>query len=180
VSDQEILPRAWADIDYNDKGIFIVTRSGYRSAALDDNGLRRFLARDVSNLVLGNALIDCLNASRVIPESEWKAFFDWRDTERRANDYQKWRLAMAGVKTTTAFAKYMMICSARVLGDELIIYSWVRTSPRNWDFPKAEVEPVRIPFASPAAEIGAALREAMNRCTGLGREAAQLPEPMPD
>jgi CDI immunity protein len=181
VSDDDIMPHKWAQADYNDKGIFLVTRSGYRMTALDDEGIRRFLPRDVSNLMLGEALLDCLAASQLVPIPEHKAFFDWHDAERRWKDYEKWQFSKAGVRSGKAFGKHLMMTLAEVVGDELVILSRARTSPTNWEYPKDYLErAIRLPYASPAPQIGAALREAMNRCTGLGREAAQLPEPQPD
>ena len=181
MSDTEILPHAWADVDYNDKGIFLVTRSGYRMTAFDDNGVRSFLPRDASNLTLGKALLECLLASRVVPQEEWKAFFDWRDADRRALEYEKWRFSQSGLKTRAKFGKFLMMCTVRVEGPIIYIYSFSRGGPRSWCLPADYQErAVRVPFDSPPSQIGAALREAMNRCTGLGREEAQLPEPMPD
>ncbi len=179
--DEEILPHAWADVDYNNKGIYLATRSGYRRTAFDDNGARHFLPRNASSRMVGEALLNCLNLSRVVPQEEWKAFFDWRDAERRAKDYEKWRFSKSGLKTRAAFSKYLMMCRAEVFGPTIFIHSYGRGGPRSWCLPSDYMErAVRIPFDSPPSQIGAALREAMNRCTGLGRDEAQLPEPMPD
>lgn len=119
----EILSRAWADVDYNDKGIYLVTRSGYRMAALDDDGVRRFLPRSASNKMLGEALIACLSASRVVPAEEWNAFFDWRDADRRGIEYEKWQFAVSGHKTRVAFSKYLMMCKVEVVGSTIYTYS---------------------------------------------------------
>jgi hypothetical protein len=177
----EILPHKWAEVCYNDKGIFLVTRSGYRMTALDDGGVRHFLPLDASNQMLGAALLDCLAASRLVPIPEHKAFFDWREADRRWKDYEKWQLRESKTKTLRELRRYQMLCSVDVLGNDVIIYPNNHEETNRWtSFIHNEVEPVRVPFASPAADIGAALREAMNRCTGLGREDAQLPEPLPD
>lgn len=181
MSDDEILPHKWAHVCYNEKGIFMATRSGNVMTALDDNGVRRFLPREVSNRVLGEALLECLAASRVIAQPDWKAFFDWRDADRRWKEYEKWQLQQTKTKLLRDLRKNMMSCSPDVIGNILNIDPCNHTETNEWAyFIHNEVEPVRTPFASPAPAIGAALREAMNRCTGLGREAAQLPDPMPD
>jgi CDI immunity protein len=181
VSADEILSHAWAHVCYNEHGIYMATRSGYRMTTLDDDGVRHFLPRDASNLMLGQALLDCLAASRLVPIPEHKAFFDWREADRRWKDYEKWQLQQAKIKTLGALRKNMMSCSPEVTGDLLIIDPCHHSKTNEWEYPKDHLErAVRIPLASPAAEIGAALREAMNRCTGLGREDAQLPEPLPD
>lgn len=176
-----ILPHAWAHVCYNDKGIFLATRSGYRMTALDDNGVRHFLPRNASNSKLGDALIDCLKASRVVPSEEWKAFFDWQEADRRWKEYEKWQLRESKLKTLRELRRNMMSCSPEVRESTLRIDPCNHVKINEWTyFIHNEVEPVSIPFASPVAAIGAALRDAMNRCTGLGREEAQLPEPMPD
>ena len=181
MSNEETLPHKWAEVCYNDKGIFLVTRSGYRMTALDDSGVRHFLPRDASNRVLGEALLDCLAASRVIDPDDWKAFFDWRDADRRWKEYEKWQLRESKTKLLRDLRRYQMLCSVRVVENTLILLPNNHEENNRWtSFTHNEVEPVRIALASPVPEIGAALREAMNRCTGLGREAAQLPEPMPD
>jgi hypothetical protein len=149
--------------------------------ALDDNGVRHFLLRDISNRVLGEALLDCLATSRLVPIPEHKAFFDWRDADRRWKEYEKWQLQQTNTKTLGNLRKTMMACSASIYENMLIIDQCHHIKTNDWEYPRDHRErAVRIPFASPASEIGAALREAMNRCTGLGREEAQLPEPMPD
>lgn len=180
----EISPHKWAEVCYNEKGIFIVTRSGNVMTALDDVGVRRFLSRDASNLVLGEALIDCLTASRLIPlypKEVWKSFIDWRDADRRWKDYEKWQLRESKTKTLRELRHYQMLCKVDLEQETIIIYPNHHAKINAWEsFIHNEVEPVRTPFASSASVIGAALREAMNRCTGLGREKAQLPEPLPD
>lgn len=152
--------------------------------ALDDNGVRHFLPRDTSNRMLGAALLDCLAASRLVPlhpKDGWKAFIDWRDADRRYKDYLNWQMKMAGVKTQVAFYKNMMECAIHVKEDVIVLDSCHHEKTKEWLYPKNLNEvAIRVASASPAPEIGAALREAMNRCTGLGREEAQLPEPMPD
>lgn len=152
--------------------------------ALDDNGVRHFLPRDASNRMLGEALLGCLAASRLIPlvpKEEWKAFIDWRDADRRYKDYLSWQMKMAGVKTQIALYKNMMECAIHIKEDVIILDSCYHEKTKEWLYPKNLNEvAIRLPFASPAPDIGAGLREAMNRCTGLGREEAQLPEPLPD
>lgn len=184
MSEDDILAHKWADIRYNEKGIFIVTRSGNVMTALDDDGVRHFLPRDASNRMLGEALLDCLAASRLIPlepKEDWKAFIDWREADRRWKEYEKWQLQQTKTKTLAALRKAMMACSASIYGSVLIIDQCHHVKANEWEYSKDHRDrAVRLPFASPAADIGAALREAMNRCTGLGREEAQLPEPMPD
>lgn len=184
MSGDEKIAHKWAEVCYNETGIFIVTRSGNVMTALDDDGVRRFLSRDASNLVLGEALIDCLAASRLIPlypKEAWKAFIDWRDADRRWKDYEKWQLRESKTKTLRELRHYQMLCSVDLEEDNIIIYPNHHEQINRWtSFIHNEVEPVRVAFASSASVIGAALREAMNRCTGLGREKAQLPEPLPD
>ena len=159
----------------------MVTRSGYRITALDDDGARRFLPRDASNRTLGESLLECLSESRLVPIPEHKAFFDWRDADRRWKEYEKWQLRESKTTLLRDLRRYQMLCSVDVLVNDIIIYPNNHEETNRWtSFIHNEVEPVRLPFASPAADIGAALREAMNRCTGLGREEAQLPEPMSD
>jgi len=176
-----MLPHAWAEVCYNEKGIFLVTRSGNVMTALEENGVRHFLPRDASDRMLGEALIDCLKASRVVPQEEWKAFFDWRDADRRWKEYEKWQLEASETKTLRALRRNQMLCSVYLEQSQIACKPRNHIKTNEWAyFIHNEVEPVGIPFDSSPAQIGAALREAMNRCTGLGREQAQLPEPMPD
>ena len=181
MSNDKILPHKWAGVGYSEKGIFIVTRSGNVMTALDDQGARHFLPRDASNRSLGEALLACLAASRVIDPDDWKAFFDWRDADRRYKVYLSWQMKIAEVKTQVALYRNMMECAIHVKQDMIVVDSCHHEQVKEWLYPKNLNESaVRIPFAGTAPEIGAALREAMNRCTGLGREEAQLPEPLPD
>jgi CDI immunity protein len=181
MSDEDIMPHKWAEVCYNDKGIFMVTRSGYRMTALDDHGARHFLPRDTSNLMLGEALLDCLASSRLVPIPEHNTFVDWRDADRRYKEHEQWQLKTSKTRLLRDLRRYQMLCSVSVVKSDIIMDPRNHIKINEWAyFIHNEVEPVRVPHASPPPQIGAALREAMNRCTGLGREAAQLPEPQPD
>jgi CDI immunity protein len=125
VNEVEILPHKWAEVCYNEKGIFLVTRSGYRMTALDDDGVRHFLPRDASNQTLGAALLDCLTVSRLVPIPEHKAFFDWREADRRYKEHEKWQLRESKTKTLRELRRYQMLCSVSVVESEIKMY------PRN-------------------------------------------------
>lgn len=172
---------AWGDIGYNGKAFAISTRSGYTSSAIDENGLRRFLPPNASNWKLGQALLDALATSRVIPETEFKTFFDWRDADRRFKDWELAQCNYFGVKSIQSVNKNMMRCKAEVRGGLLILESFIHVSTSVWKyFTDREAHTMSLPHNSPPEVIGAAIRTAIKLCDGNGRTDLKFPEPEPD
>lgn len=172
---------AWADIGYNGRAFAISTRSGYRSSAIDENGLRCFLPPNASNKKVGQALLDAIATSRIIPETEFKVFFDWRDTDRRFKDWENAQCDYFGVKNIQSVNKNMMRCRAEVRAGHLILEAFIHVSTSVWKyFAQQAAHTLSLPLNSPPELVGAAIREAIRLCDGNGRTDLKFPEPEPD
>jgi hypothetical protein len=174
-------PTAWADLAYNGKAFVMATLSGNVRSAIDEKGLNRFLTPDVSNRELGQALLDILGASRIIPESEFEDFFYWKNIEVRAKKWLDTQCAYFGVKGISSVNKSMMFCNVEVEKGTIYIESCIHISTSAWKyFTDREAHTTALPYASPPEVVGAAIRTAIKLCDGNGRMNLKFPEPQPD
>ena len=177
----DTLPTAWADLGYNGKSYVTSTRSGFRSSAIDKNGLYRFVAPDASSRELGEALLDVLGASRVVPESEFSDFFDWRKVDERVKKWCEVQCEYFDVKSIQTVNKNMMRCGVEVRDGILYLDSWIHVAASEWkDFTDQDAHTTSLPYNSPPEAIGAAIRTAIQLCDGNGRMSLKFPEPLPD
>ena len=65
----DVVRTAWADAGINKEFIYVKTYSGYRSSRADPQGVEYCISPEVSDQVLGDAVLDALAHSRfVLPE----------------------------------------------------------------------------------------------------------------
>jgi hypothetical protein len=162
----EVRPWRGAAIYRNRDFIFIETQSGYSVAISDPDGGAYFLNTDVNNEALGRCLNDALLRSRFITpqhRAENPLFFDFRLI---GENYKKWvdgLLAKFGYKTKQALFKKMILCHAKVVDGILTLDPNRHDKLEAWEG-LGDDEKVVLPFDSSEAEIGAALRVALDRC----------------
>jgi len=163
------LKRTWekaASAVNNVDFILVETYSGYSNVYVDPQGKRIYLEPDVDNLTLGQAVLEALNASRIIPAEE---AYDFGDFGWRSNMYKEWiqsAMNKFGYKTKRALFKNMDNCGIKMLGDKITMHPRHHEKLEAWSATEnGDKDNVIIPADSSPEEIGAALRLAFSRCT---------------
>ncbi|WP_175019810.1 contact-dependent growth inhibition system immunity protein [Burkholderia contaminans] len=162
----DVKPWRGAAIYRNKDFILIETHSGYRSSIADPDGAKHYLDTNVGDETLGRCLNDALLKSRFITpqqRAENPLFFDFRLV---GENYKKWvdgLLARYEYKTKQALFKKMILCHAKVADGVLTLDPNRHDKLEAWEG-LGDDEKVTLPFDSSEAEIGAALRVALDRC----------------
>ena len=159
------LPDIWrAQIRVTDRFIYLESASGFILFVPDPDGYSDYLDPDVSDQVLGEALLKALAGSRVVtPGTEG----DLYDEDRVARAYEAWvtdARARFGYKAKRALFKDMLYCSARTLRGEITIMPSRHSKLEAWTR-LDEDQYVTMPATASAKEAGAALRLALSRCS---------------
>jgi CDI immunity protein len=159
--------RKWAGAFSNGAIVSVDTWSGYASTVGDRAGPQHDLRHDVSDEVLGGAVLDCLSHSRFLDTAELRAELFHPDAVARS--YAAWveRLVnFGGYKTRRALFKQMLSCSVEQEDDTITIRPSHHEKLEGWSGQGfSESDNVVISAAESQAAIGAALREAFRRCT---------------
>jgi hypothetical protein len=162
-----ILPAKWARAKINREILTVDSRSGYRGTVGDPLGVQHDFCADVDNGILGSALLDCLAHSRFLDEPELRAELFHPEAVQRS--YATWveRLMEFGsYKTRRALFKQMMSCSIKQEEDTITITPSHHEKLEGWSgMGFTDADNVVISASEPPAVIGAALREALRRCT---------------
>jgi hypothetical protein len=167
--------------EYNEKGFYLATRSGNGLTFLDETGSRHFFSPNVSNKDLGFSALDCLSKSRLISPQVFDDTYDWREAKRQRIEYDRWKMAIGGFKTLKSMRRYLMVCSICVQDSMIYITHLHHCAIDAWEWPEDRLETeIEIPHNSAPAIVGAAVREGLKKCTGIGREDLIFPEPLPD
>ncbi|WP_339109752.1 contact-dependent growth inhibition system immunity protein [Thioclava sp. GXIMD4216] len=173
--------RRWARIMQNQDFYFIKTRSGLRSGTFGDpKGNEHIFEVATDDAALGVALRDSLSASRVVAQSlapdgmTWPTFVEIAPefkSSSRAAYYHDWVariMAYGRYKTKRKMFAAMRMCSVELDMDK----AEIEIAPKNhvkleaWDLGKlTEADKVRISAQVSDAELGAAMRLALSRCT---------------
>lgn len=174
----DVKRRYWAEAIDNGDFLCIETYSGYRSSRRDPKGTCHLLAQDASNEALGEALLDALARSRfVLPAPQEGSLYppdiefdnNLYDHEQSKIRYHQWIVHLMqryGYKTKRALFKNMKNCSVEVDSGLITIRPNYHEKLEGWSGDGiSEKDYVVIPFDSPSADIGAALRLAFDRCT---------------
>ena len=152
---------AWCNEDF----VCIQTDSGRGMLRYDPSGAQHVLACDASDEALGDALLDALGRSRVIPSADAKTFLDMK---RGAIEYANWTadlITRFSYKSKTQLFRNMRHCGVQLLGDTMFLRPSIHEKLEAWGRQEGDgIEDVTIPAASSAAEIGVALRTAFSRC----------------
>ena len=159
--------RSRARAGNNGDFISIETYSGYRLPMADPEAPEHILESDVSDEVLGNALLAALTQSRFLSTEEARVL---RLTISEYNILWIQKLMTRfGYKNKNDLFRKLKNCGIEREGGMITIRPSHHEKLEAWsgDFISKE-DYVKIPADSPSAEIGAALRLAFSRCTGMG------------
>lgn len=173
--------RRWSQIMQNQDFYFIKTCSGLRSGMfVDPKGREHLFKIAIGDAELGAALRDSLSASRVValnpaPDGmTWPKFFEIAPEFKSGNHeayYRDWvaeTMARCGYKTKRKMFAEMRLCHVELDTDK----AEIEIAPNNhvkleaWDLGKlTEADNVRVSAQASDAELGAAMRLALSRCT---------------
>lgn len=184
-------------IYYDGMTFAAITRSGRGIGVPDDKAPYHFLPANISNRELGEAAIDCLNASRALTEEEKKHFF-FREA---LNARDKWleELLVEGMQATSynKLKKQLMLIDVIKVGNlsdsayadqikpepgqNMALKPTLNKNGKSWGH-LLDYYGTRINTTYPMdpSELGKLIREAFMRCDGKGREKIEFPEPLPD
>ena len=170
--------QAWADAGINKEFIYVKTYSGYRSSRADPQGVEYCISPEVSDQVLGDAVLDALAHSRFVlpeprkdvwvhPEATFDAdLYDYDLTNQRYDHWVGSTLARYGYKTKRALFKDMKKCSIESRRGQITIRPSHHEKLESWTGKGiSESDYVVIPADSSPSDVGAALRLAFSRCT---------------
>lgn len=167
MSNPPVKPRKWASAYANAKLLAINTCSGYRGTVGDPAGPHHDFSPGASDEALGGALLDCLAHSRFLDTPELRAELFHPDAV--AHYYATWierLMQFGGFKTKRALLMGMQCCEIEQEGDSITIEPTHHEKLEAWSgegFTKADH--VVISAQESLSAIGAALREALRRCT---------------
>ena len=169
---------SWAQVHFNADFVCIETASGYRSDRIDPKGARHLLSPEVSDEDFGVALLDAMARSRFVlgepregiwihPDTEFDMdFYDPKKTEARYEDWQRSLMNRYGYKSKKALFKGMKNCLVERRDALIKLTPMHHESLEGWGRTKGDgIENVEIAADSTPAEVGAALRLALGRCT---------------
>lgn len=145
-----------------DRFIFVETYSGRGLLSRDQEGGRHLLSVAATDEEIGFAVEDALSRSRFLSASEAKAFLD-RDRVKRG--YEAWVAEMIerfAFKSRRDLFKDMISCDIKLIDQEVSIRPTSHQKLESWEALDDQMT-VKAGGAS-AAEIGAALRLAFDRC----------------
>ena len=150
-----------AEIWRGERFIYVGSYSWRGLSVSDPNGAQIYLDEPASDERLGNAILEALGQSRFLSDSECDALMSTTD-ER----YEQWvarLMSMYGYKSRRALLKSTVTCSAEVIDPEQIkLCPLKRARGEAWEG-MGERFDVLIPMDRSAAEIGAAVRLALDR-----------------
>lgn len=150
-----------ATIYKSKKSICIETLSGTAGLTYrEDEPHRMYLEPEATNEALGQALLAALDRSRYIED---RAFYEPGRATRLFADWQKEFTRRNGYKSKREFFKIVDWCMAKIREGNIVIQPHGRDKPGAWR-PLPQDQTVVIPLTQDAAEAGAALRLALDRC----------------
>jgi hypothetical protein len=147
----------------NHKLIYICALSGNRTPYRDYKGFDHYLDLSASDEDLASALLDSLSHSRFLPGADDPELFDHRKAQMRFFRWAEELGRRCGCSKNEAM-KHLMNCGVERVNGEISVEPSQRVTLDGW----AALEPehiIRIPEDSPSAEIGAALRLGLDRCS---------------
>ena len=149
----------------NDRLQCVETFSGYRSSKRDPRGSQHLLPPDANDRDLGLAVLDALAHSRFVRPQDDPALFDNESTAERYEAWVKDLMFAYGYGVRSDLFKDMRSCNIESQNGTITIRPSVHDKPEGWSGDGiGEKDFVVISDERPAAEIGAALRQAFGRC----------------
>ncbi|CNE32448.1 CdiI family contact-dependent growth inhibition immunity protein [Yersinia mollaretii] len=157
----------WASVYSTNEFLSIETDSGLGRVRGDPLFPPHLLRPDTDDKIIGNIILKALLDSRTLSLEEYGDFFN---LEKSKEQYAAW-IAMLmekyGYKTKRALFKDMKNCSIHCINDLIIISPTHHEKLESWSGKGInESDNVVISVNESPAEIGAALRLALSRCTG--------------
>ncbi|AKP34329.1 contact-dependent growth inhibition system immunity protein [Yersinia aleksiciae] len=158
----------WASVYSTKEFLSVETDSGFGRVRRDPLFPPYLLQPDADDQTIGNIILKALLDSRTLTSLEERvAFFD---LEKGKEQYAAW-IAMLmeryGYKTKKSLFKDMKNCSIHCVNDLIMISPTHHEKLEAWSGKGIkESDHVAISANSLPAEIGAALRLAISRCTG--------------
>jgi CDI immunity protein len=153
----------WADINRTERFVSVEVLSGYRTIQPDDEGYIIYLAPDVSNDRLGQALLEALDKSRFIWPPDEMEFFKAERYVRVYRDRQQDFMRRYGYKTKREAYRNMDWCRVERSEGVISIKPHQRDKPEYWtDLPPDKI--VILPVTTDAVVVGTALRLALDCC----------------
>ena len=172
----EVIRGWWACVYSNDRLICVETYSGYRGGTdADYKGTSHCLDVGANDAALGEAVLGALGRSRWVlgaarpgsiypPDVEFDDIL--YDRENAAERYGNWvdmLMVRYGYKTKRTLFEGMMSCPVERRSGTIKIRPTHHVKLEAWE--GSEADTVCISESSTPAEIGAALRLALSRCT---------------
>jgi len=157
----------WANAIANEKILSVSTLSGYRGTVGDPKGVQHDFLLDVADETLGLAVLDCLAHSRFLDTPELRAeLYPPEAIERDEIEWTKRLMSFGAYKTKTALFKRMMNVFIEDDDGRLTFAPGHHERGDRWDREGlTDADNVLVSAADPPAILGAALREALRRCT---------------
>jgi hypothetical protein len=122
-----------------------------------------YLPPDAADEAMGRALLECLGRSRFVSPFDKSGFFEWRRYVPLYKEWQKDFMRSYGYKTKREAHKNWDWCRVEQSGGKISIQPHKRDKPEYFrDLPDEST--VAIPMTTDAAAVGAAVREALDRC----------------
>ena len=175
----EVVRGYWAGVKCNSDFICVETYSGYRSITRDSKGTQHLLTFESSDEALGFAVSDAMEHSRFVlparrddvwqhPDAEFDlGLYDYKQIEVEYAVWVKKLMERYGYKTKKMLFKDMKNVSIEKKSGVITFKPSHHEKLEGWGREKDNgIEDVVIPADSTPAEIGAALRLALSRCTG--------------
>ena len=160
--------KKWAAANSNGLVFSVSTQSGFRRTIVDPAGCRfLFKGNEISNVILGGAVLDCLAASRILDTSELQAeLFVLDRVKLNYENSVTALLEFAGVKSKRSLFREMHDCGITLEDGTITIVpmhhekleAWVGTVGGTNDH-------VKVSASSPPEIVGAGLLDAFRRCT---------------
>jgi len=157
----EVPHENWSVIRINKE----VTCSGYRMTTGDYSQKNEFLSPDTSDETIGKHLREALDLSRFVhPDEDEELDLYLFDHDR----YKEWLADVNktfGYKTKKALFHSMTMCHLSLYEGQITIEPWRQESLNGWDREGLRGKEVTVPETCTDAELGAAARLALSRCT---------------
>jgi hypothetical protein len=156
--------KRWVNIYKSDKFICMTSMIGFHMAVVDPESLRIYLPPDATDLELGDALSRTLDKSRIADPLRHGGGFH-RDVRGRL--YDEWISevkARYGYRSKAQLMRETLYCMVRVTRENvLMIEPYKRVGQERVAFDHEDS--IYLPWKSPKAAIGAALRRAFSLCS---------------
>ncbi len=155
--------RQCADVHRTERFISVEPLSGYGMVQRESDGYVIYLDPDASDEALGRALLEALDRSRFIWPPDEPDFFEGPRYVQCYRNWQKDFMKRYGYKTKREAYKNMDWCRVKRSEGRISIEPHKRDKPEHFvDLPPDKT--VVVPETKDAAELGAALRLALDRC----------------